>query len=123
MTTTKTKPAKIAVKKLKKPIKTVIDIQVKTWFDKYYGNSYHSARVTINNDYINQLVIPYQCGNFDKSDVLKQLPDLYQLKIAKYTCYDGTVVKGSIVQDESILVIEHLEAVPKVRCKSFGEKS
>jgi len=44
-----------------------IDISAKEWFDKTYGNSYYSARVTVNFGLKNETTIylPFQYGHGD----------------------------------------------------------
>ena len=60
-------------------IKT-IDVQAKQWFDKVYGNSYFSARVTVNYGLPGEFEIrvPYEYGygNYYEYAALKALQDI-----------------------------------------------
>ena len=111
---------KLAVKKLPKPIRTVINIRVRCWRDKYYGNSYHSYRVVINNDYDNELVGRFRYGSYEQQTVLEEVLSKFSIKVAPYTLYSGEVVHGLVHQDASILVIENVEHTTKALAKRFG---
>jgi hypothetical protein len=118
-----TKIKRIAVKKLPAPIRTIINIRVRRWFDKYYGNSYHSMRIIVNNDYTNELVIPMCYGSYDSSGTRELIQKNFAIKCRKYKLYDGTMVAGNILNDDSILVVESFMDVTKRECKAFGTKN
>jgi hypothetical protein len=111
---------KLAVKRLAKPIRTVINIRVKCWRDKMYGNSYYSYRVVINNDYGNELVGSFRYGSYEQQDVLKEVLNKFAISVAPYKLYSGEVVHDFVHQDASILVIENISETTKSRCKLFG---
>jgi len=113
---------KVALKKLPTPIRIIINIRVRRWFDKYYGNSYHSMRVTVNNDYENELVVPMRYGQYDSRGMRELIQNKFAIKCRKYKLYDGTVVAGNILNDDSILVVESFSDVTKRECKAFGER-
>jgi len=120
---TETKAQRIAVKKLSAPIRTIITISVRRWFDKYYGNSYHSMRITVNNDYGNELVVPMQYGQYDSRGTRELIQKNFAIRCRKYKQYDGTLVAGNILNDNSILVTENFSDVTKRECKVFGIKN
>ncbi len=118
------KTKRIAVKKLPTPIRTIINIRVRRWFDKYYGNSYHSMRILVNNDYANELVISMQYGSYDNVATYGMIAETFAIKCRKYKLYgDAGYVPGSIQTDDSILVVESFADVTKRECKAFGGKN
>ena len=111
---------KLAVKKLPKPIRTIINIRVKCWRDKMYGNSYHSYRVLVNNDYANELVGGFRYGRYEQQDVIKEVLNKFSIQVAPCTLYNGEVVQGFVYQDASILITEDVEHTTKAVAKRFG---
>jgi hypothetical protein len=108
---------KIPVKPLHKPIKTLINIRICRWRDKYYGNSYCSARVTVNNDFANELVFPFSYSNFNQQ--------AWKCLEAVTTTFKGlqhTSHQPSAQLEAGILVTVTYEETTKKRCKSFGER-
>ena len=63
-----------------------ITIIAKEWFDRVNGNSYFSARVFINNDSENPVILPFQYGYGDhyKDMAGSKLNDLGITKLKKY---------------------------------------
>jgi len=114
---------KCKIKKLPVPIRILINIRVRRWFDKYYGNSYHSMRVIVNNDYENELVVPMQYGQYDSSGTRELIQNKFAIKCRKYKLYDGRLVAGNILNDDSILVVESFSDVTKKECRQFGTKN
>lgn len=99
----------IPVKPLPKLIKTIINIRIRTWHDKYYGNTYSSARATVNNDYANEIVVPRRLNtaNQMECDVLKQI---------------AATFKGLSQLNAGIYISVSVIAGTKRDCKLFGER-
>ena len=78
------------IKPLPKPITILVSIRIRTWRDKYYGNTYTSARVTVNNDWDNELVYPmeYNSSSNLEATIMKDLSKRYKrIAIAKSEGY------------------------------------
>ena len=57
-----------------------IDVQAREWFDRVYGNSYFSARITVNfgmpGEFEIRLPFEYGYGDYYKQATLKALQDI-----------------------------------------------
>ena len=84
---------------MKTKIKT-IDIQAKEWFDKVNGNSYFSARVTINFGMKteNTVIVPFQYGYGDAycHESFKTLKELKLIAIAGNPTYSAYIHQNKI---------------------------
>lgn len=123
---------KTKVKKLSKPIKTLIKIRVRKYISKeycrygvWYGgypNSGFSARVLVNGDWSTELVYPFKHDCYEVEKILADIQKQFRLRIAPYKMYDGTMTKGNILQDYSILVVEEIKEAKKSEAVHFGKR-
>lgn len=67
------------MKKLKKT--DVVLIEGRRWFDRVNGNTYHSARVYVNNNEVGYSGMTYGYGDQYKQTGYSILKDVYGLKI------------------------------------------
>lgn len=95
---------------LSKPITTLININIKTWIDKTYGNSYSSGRVYINNNYD----APYLVYEYE----LDTSNNVYHYFIDKLIEL-GTIHKDFNF-DKSILIIRRTDYCSKKEMKEYG---
>ena len=82
-----------------------IDIQAKEWFDKVNGNSYFSARVTVNFGTKTEktIFIPWEYGHGDQY----KYTAFQALNKAKYIKKDEKTPIWQFVQDNGIIIRTH----------------
>ena len=106
-------------KKLVKPITLLIEIRVRTWWDKANGYTYCSARVVVNGDYDAEILIPFQnysvneCYRHCIEAVIEQYLVLAKRlpRQAQYSISDGVYINRTV------------EECTLRDCKNFGERS
>jgi hypothetical protein len=104
------------IKPLSKPIIILVSIRIRTWYDKYYGNTYASARVTVNNDYDNELVYPmsYTTASNLEAAIMNDLCSRYKrIALAKSAGYQYAA--------HGIHISKHVEDGLKRDCVHFGK--
>jgi len=92
---------KTTIKKLKKPVKVIIYIRIRSYWDKTNGNNYCSARATVNNDYDNEVVYPLQYNHTDqcKREVLDLISKQFKGLAMVDLNYDSEALANGIYID------------------------
>lgn len=106
-------------KKLVKPIRAIIAVRIRTWWDKANGNTYFSARAVVNGDYEHEVVLgmQYGCSSHAESEVRKAL-------IAQYPRLEDKLMSGNLYAiTEGMAYSVSYEEGTKRDCKRFGEPS
>ena len=103
------------IKPLPKPITILVSIRIRTWRDKYYGNTYASARVTVNNDWDNELVYPksYNTASNLEATIMKDLAKRYKRIAASMSGYQYAA--------HGIHISKQVEDGLKRDCVRFGK--
>jgi hypothetical protein len=109
--------SKIKIKKLAKPVTKIIDIRIRRYCDKTYGNTYCAARATINNDFDNEQVyrMTYNQPDQMQLEILQHLSKTFSrlpIALLKY---------GYVALKEGILINVRIEESNQRDCKRFGD--
>lgn len=102
----KHKPVKLA-----KPIRYLVSVVIRTWYDKVAGNSYYSGLIVVNHSFDTSVKIPFQYGELKNYDVLKLVVDSFNFGKVK------TV--DDLRKADYILVCTRYEETTKARCKDL----
>lgn len=109
----------------RKPGVKTIDIQAKEWFDRVNGNSYFSARVTVNYQLKGEqvLTIPFQYGYGDSyiQESMKTLIDKGIIKDAENHKYGNEAIWNYARRKQIVLRYNKQANCTKKECKNFGE--
>lgn len=107
---------KIEIKKLPKPIRLLIEIRVRTWHDKMYGNTYYSARIRINQDYANDLIIPYAYSKSDwRQDLLAEIQNRFNIPRGIDLCGSDSELAAQGIH----ISVSNLATTKRI-CREFG---
>jgi hypothetical protein len=109
---------KLKIKPLAKPIKTIVLMRVKFWIDKTYGNTYLSARICVNNDWENEIILPFQLGSTSSNnrwEFMRLVQDKYKLSLPSDIYSMRDLERAGVYVDYST------EYVTKAECRRFGE--
>ena len=110
--------AKLKIKPLAKPIKTIVLMRVRFWIARLYGNTYLSARICVNNDWENEIILPFQLGSTSSNNrfaFIRLVQDKYNLRLPDdiYSMRD--------LERVGVYVDYSTEFVTKAECRRFGE--
>ena len=106
------KTKKIKPVKLTKPIKFLVSVYVRTWYDKINGNSYYGAIIIVNHSYDKAYKLPFQYGSISDYELLQVIVDNFDFGKTINTVND-------LRNDKSILVHSHFERTTKRLCKAL----
>ena len=106
------KTKKIKPVKLIKPIKFLVSVYVRTWFDKINGNSYYSAIIIVNGSYDTAYRIPFQYGSISDYELLKII-------VSQFDFGKTITTVDDLRQDKSIVVHSHFERTTRRLCKAL----
>lgn len=111
------KNEKVKIKPLVKPVKIIIDIRVYTYWDKTYGNPYCSARCTVNNDYDNEIIYPFQYNSVSQCG-----REVLNLAVEKFRSLDKltNLYYTSQALEQGVLIMTTVTEAKQADCKRFG---
>jgi len=105
------------IKALPKPVRTIIEFHIRSYWDKTAGNTYFSAQVIVNKDHDNIIYIPMQIGydNHPYIVCLEAVSKTYK-RLKDINLYGFDFGKAGIYISKNIRDVNYKG------CKEFGER-